>query len=77
MDMSAKTPTTENPDTEIYIGSHEDSSVYQGVETPSSISHQAIEIVGQKENQVETQKLGRNDLCYCGSGKKYKKCHGK
>jgi len=19
---------------------------------------------------------GRNDLCYCGSGKKYKKCHG-
>jgi preprotein translocase subunit SecA len=22
------------------------------------------------------QKLGRNDPCYCGSGKKYKKCHG-
>jgi preprotein translocase subunit SecA len=21
-------------------------------------------------------KLGRNDLCFCGSGKKYKKCHG-
>ena len=20
--------------------------------------------------------LGRNDLCWCGSGKKYKKCHG-
>ncbi|MBN2195705.1 MAG: SEC-C domain-containing protein [Polyangiaceae bacterium] len=20
---------------------------------------------------------GRNDPCYCGSGKKYKKCHGK
>ncbi|WP_443020078.1 SEC-C metal-binding domain-containing protein [Sphingobium sp. Cam5-1] len=20
-------------------------------------------------------KLGRNDPCYCGSGKKYKKCH--
>jgi len=20
-------------------------------------------------------KLGRNDLCWCGSGKKYKKCH--
>ena len=19
--------------------------------------------------------LGRNDLCWCGSGKKYKKCH--
>ena len=22
-------------------------------------------------------KIGRNDPCYCGSGKKYKKCHGK
>ncbi|PCI63917.1 MAG: preprotein translocase subunit SecA [Gammaproteobacteria bacterium] len=22
-------------------------------------------------------KLGRNDPCSCGSGKKYKKCHGK
>jgi preprotein translocase subunit SecA len=22
------------------------------------------------------QKIGRNDPCYCGSGKKYKKCHG-
>jgi preprotein translocase subunit SecA len=22
------------------------------------------------------QKVGRNDLCPCGSGKKYKKCHG-
>jgi preprotein translocase subunit SecA len=24
----------------------------------------------------EEQKLGRNDPCWCGSGKKYKKCHG-
>ena len=22
-------------------------------------------------------KIGRNDLCFCGSGLKYKKCHGK
>jgi preprotein translocase subunit SecA len=22
-------------------------------------------------------KIGRNDLCPCGSGKKYKNCHGK
>ncbi len=25
---------------------------------------------------AEEQKLGRNDPCWCGSGKKYKKCHG-
>ena len=24
----------------------------------------------------EGAKVGRNDLCPCGSGKKYKKCHG-
>jgi len=30
------------------------------------------------ETKVNTQqeKLGRNDPCWCGSGKKYKKCHG-
>jgi hypothetical protein len=27
--------------------------------------------------QGESIKLGRNEPCYCGSGKKYKKCHGK
>ncbi|MEK7167128.1 MAG: preprotein translocase subunit SecA [Patescibacteria group bacterium] len=26
--------------------------------------------------QILTQKIGRNDPCQCGSGKKYKRCHG-
>ncbi|MFH0851641.1 MAG: SEC-C metal-binding domain-containing protein, partial [Candidatus Peregrinibacteria bacterium] len=26
---------------------------------------------------LRIEKVGRNDLCPCGSGKKYKKCHGK
>ncbi|MCG3203870.1 MAG: Protein translocase subunit SecA [Elusimicrobia bacterium] len=26
---------------------------------------------------IEVEKIGRNDSCPCGSGKKYKKCHGK
>jgi uncharacterized protein YecA (UPF0149 family) len=29
-------------------------------------------MLGNKEPET-----GRNDLCPCGSGKKYKKCHGK
>ncbi len=33
------------------------------------------EPVKQKPKRV--QKIGRNDPCYCGSGKKYKHCHGK
>jgi len=30
---------------------------------------------GRPDN--EQREIGRNDPCYCGSGKKYKKCHGK
>jgi len=30
------------------------------------------------QQPVETEsKIGRNELCPCGSGKKYKRCHGK
>jgi preprotein translocase subunit SecA len=30
----------------------------------------------QQRKVDEHEKLGRNDPCWCGSGKKYKKCHG-
>jgi preprotein translocase subunit SecA len=30
----------------------------------------------QEPYRRDTPKLGRNDPCHCGSGKKYKKCHG-
>ena len=36
---------------------------------------QAGGAVAVQQRHVE-QKLGRNDPCWCGSGKKYKKCHG-
>lgn len=42
-----------------------------------------IEFKGDKTALTETPikriipKVGRNDLCPCGSGKKYKNCHGK
>jgi hypothetical protein len=26
---------------------------------------------------ITNKKIGRNDICLCGSGKKYKRCHGK
>jgi preprotein translocase subunit SecA len=29
-----------------------------------------------KKQAISTKKAGRNDPCPCGSGKKYKKCHG-
>ena len=32
---------------------------------------------GKVENEVKDKKIGRNDKCSCGSGKKYKNCCGK
>jgi preprotein translocase subunit SecA len=42
------------------------------------MSHGA-ETVDQSAATVkrEADKIGRNDVCPCGSGKKYKRCHGK
>ncbi|HEX7359560.1 MAG TPA: preprotein translocase subunit SecA [Bryobacteraceae bacterium] len=31
---------------------------------------------GETKTVTKAAKVGRNDLCPCGSGKKYKKCHG-
>ena len=33
--------------------------------------------IGEKPFERTGIKIGRNDLCPCGSGKKYKQCHGK
>jgi len=43
---------------------------------------QAAESVSKKSEKPETfrrteEKVGRNDLCPCGSGKKFKQCHGR
>jgi len=34
-------------------------------------------VIAKKPKNEEGEKIGRNDLCPCGSGKKYKKCCGK
>jgi preprotein translocase subunit SecA len=36
----------------------------------------ATGVVQQTVRASETDKIGRNDPCWCGSGKKFKKCHG-
>ena len=37
----------------------------------------ALAAAVKRAQQQAGAKLGRNDLCWCGSGLKYKKCHGK
>jgi len=46
---------------------------------PKNADEQGGKVVSatNKDKDSEGNKIGRNDLCPCGSGKKYKKCHGK
>jgi preprotein translocase subunit SecA len=39
----------------------------EAVEAPVAVETRRLE---------ENEKIGRNDPCWCGSGKKFKKCHG-
>ncbi len=56
---------------------------------PSAISQPSVPLPANREEppdgiyvqhqpvvRDEHEKIGRNDPCYCGSGKKYKNCHG-
>jgi preprotein translocase subunit SecA len=66
---------------------HADGSVHQGpahpeIATPASPQRKMItntpesEVSESAKSQVsKTKKLSRNDPCWCGSGKKWKKCH--
>ena len=59
-----------------------------GVSTPETVQlkavHEQAQTIGSGDGDNKSQsqevskkpEVGRNDLCPCGSGKKYKKCHG-
>ena len=57
---------------------HEDMSRYQATKAdPNGNDAQAAETPRPKPAPVRAEKrVGRNDPCPCGSGKKYKNCHG-
>ncbi len=42
-------------------------------EVPMDFQHQS----SNTDEQAQTPRVGRNEPCPCGSGKKYKQCHGK
>ena len=49
----------------------------QQLEELRDFSNEIIRRRSKGEPILVGNKLGRNDLCFCGSGLKYKKCHGK
>lgn len=42
-----------------------------------NFQHQELNGMGEPEAQKDLPKVGRNDPCPCGSGEKFKHCHGK
>jgi preprotein translocase subunit SecA len=53
---------------------------FQGLGEPEEQMERPEESAGEEEHQPfvrEGRKIGRNEPCPCGSGKKYKHCHGR
>jgi preprotein translocase subunit SecA len=48
------------------VEAYEDGELEEG-ELPSRVEQRVLS---------EDEQIGRNDPCWCGSGKKFKKCHG-
>ncbi|MCS5544392.1 MAG: preprotein translocase subunit SecA [Gammaproteobacteria bacterium] len=69
----ADTLSQQTPDmTEVEL-KHRDPNTF---ETPLSKSSDALNEANQRPYVRTDKKIGRNEPCPCGSGKKYKKCHG-
>jgi preprotein translocase subunit SecA len=79
--QAAEAPPPEAPD---MFGSHIDGSTgeddFQGGETALLVRQESNAVVAPEDrdpnNQATWGKVGRNEACPCGSGKKYKHCHG-
>ena len=66
-----------------YSNSHTNSQPEQALPGREGYDQAMANSAAQQQQQVKQQpvvaekKIGRNDPCPCGSGKKYKQCHGK
>jgi preprotein translocase subunit SecA len=64
---------------EMHYEHAEANSAFEAEQETESESGLSTEDPASKEQPFtrEGHKVGRNDPCPCGSGKKYKQCHGK
>ncbi|WP_204661666.1 SEC-C metal-binding domain-containing protein [Fusibacter tunisiensis] len=55
---------------------HTPSEIFEKFEKPrlKPLPDQPFVYKSDEQNDVKKEKVGRNDPCPCGSGKKYKKC---
>lgn len=53
------------------------SKLYKEIAATNKNQKQASATTSNPMSTQKQEKIGRNDKCLCGSGKKYKNCHGK
>jgi preprotein translocase subunit SecA len=83
--IEAPVPTGAEPATEPEAPGHRPAIVAKGLSEPSAprkLSYSAPSVDGDAGTQVQAEEVdefagvSRNELCPCGSGKKFKRCHG-
>ncbi|MBC8213607.1 MAG: preprotein translocase subunit SecA [Candidatus Marinimicrobia bacterium] len=73
-----KAPTPDSNVPRNMMAKHDDSTGMGFVAAPQGGQQQSPARPQSKAQPIKTEeKVGRNEPCPCGSGKKYKKCHGK
>ena len=73
-----KLEANENPEIENVSYQHADAAAIQNSKNAKANAQgQSDEPIAAQPYHRDHKKIGRNDPCFCGSGKKYKQCHGK
>ena len=64
---------------DFFIHTEEEMKIMADLLRKGQPASEIIKILTEKERQIQrsSNKIGRNAPCFCGSGIKYKKCHGK
>ena len=64
---------------DFFIHTEEEMKIMADLLRKGQPASEIMKILAEKERQIQrsSNKIGRNEPCFCGSGLKYKKCHGK
>jgi preprotein translocase subunit SecA len=74
MDIAYEQESIQSTNRAAAIQNHyEKAQLGSGIEDAEVLEEEVV----KKQPIVVEPKIGRNDACPCGSGKKYKQCHGK
>jgi len=74
--QGAQEPTGDFEEEEKEIQQSSNSSIEQSESMASAEEAELVPMTKENFKKSDEHDIGRNDPCWCGSGKKFKKCHG-